>query len=89
MTLRITVVARGAPTTVKVDGRLTGAEVPELRSVCSEVDGCLVLDLSDLSSADRNGVRVLQELRAKGADLVDVSPFVQLLLDRQSPDAGN
>ena len=33
MTLRITVSALGPPTTIKVDGRLTGTEVPELRRV--------------------------------------------------------
>ena len=89
MTLRITVIAPGTPTTVKVDGRLTSDEVPELRRVCAEVAGRLVLDLSDLASADRQGVSVLRELRAKGADFVGVSPFVQILLDRQSHDAAN
>src|SRR5262245_20779792 len=89
MTLRITVIAPGTPTTVKVDGRLTSDEVPELRRVCAEVAGRLVLDLSDLASADRPGGSVLRALRANGAELVNVSPVVHILLDRQSHDAAN
>jgi len=89
MTLRITVRALGPPTTVKMDGRLTAEEVPELWSVCAEIEGRLALDLTDLKSADRQGVSALQELRAKGADLIGVSPFLGLLLDRQSHRAGN
>ena len=89
MTLRITVSELGPPTTVKVDGRLTDDQVPELRRVCAEIEGTLTVDLTDLKFADRQGVRALHELRAKGADLIGVSQFVELLLERQSHDAGN
>jgi ABC-type transporter Mla MlaB component len=89
MTLRITVIPRSPPTTLKVDGRLTRAEVPELRSMCAEVEGALALDLTYLQSADREGVSLLRELREKSADLIGLSPFLQLLLERQSHDAGN
>jgi anti-anti-sigma regulatory factor len=90
MTLRIAKTGLGPPaTTVKVDGRLTGDEVPELRGACEEIEGRLVLDLTDLKSADRQGVSVLWELRAKGADFIGVSPYLELLLDRQSHGAGN
>jgi hypothetical protein len=89
MTLRITVLDVGPPTTVKVDGRLTGGQIAELRSVCAAIEGALALDLTDLKFADRQGVSALQQLRAKGTELMGVSPFLGLLLERQSHDAGN
>jgi len=89
MTLRITVSEPGPPTTVKVDGRLTGDQVPELQQVCAEIEGALVLDLTDLNFADRQGVKALHELQAKGADLIGVSQFIGLLLERSSQGTGN
>jgi anti-anti-sigma regulatory factor len=86
MTLRITPAGSGQSTTLKIDGRLTSEEVPELRLACDRVEGPLVLDLSGLQSADRQGVSVLQELRTKGAELIGTSPYLQLLLDRAPAD---
>jgi anti-anti-sigma regulatory factor len=86
MTLRISSTASGPSATLKIDGRLTGEEVPELRRACEGAEGRLVLDLTDLQSADRQGVSVLQVLRAKGADLIGASPYLQLLLDHAPAD---
>ncbi len=88
MTLRITAAGPDPPATVKIDGRLTGEETPELRRVCTGIKGWLVLDLTDLQSADREGISVLRELRAKGANLIGASPYVQLLLHRPPRDLG-
>src|SRR5262249_13216087 len=79
MTLRIMTTGSNLRATVKIDGRLTGEEAPELRRVCAGGSGRPVIDLTDLQSADREGGR---GLRAKGADLVGASPYIQLLLDR-------
>ncbi len=81
MTLRIVATGPSPPATVKLDGRLTGEEVPELRLVCAANQRQLVLDLTGLQSADREGVSALRELRAKGTDLVGLSPYLQLLLN--------
>ena len=86
MTLRITPAGPGPSATLKIDGRLTSEEVAELRLACDRVEGRLILDLSGLQSADRQGVSVLRELRTKGADLVGASPYVQILLDRAPAD---
>lgn len=80
MTLRIVATGLMPPVTVKLDGRLTGEEVPELRRVCEGVKERLVLDLSDLQSADRQGVSALKELWGQGAGLIGASPYVELLL---------
>lgn len=86
MTLRITASGPDLEVTVKLDGRLTGEEAPELQRVCAEGTGPLVLDLTGLQSADREGVNVLRELQAKGAHLIGASPYIQLLLDRAPCD---
>ncbi len=40
-----------------------------------------LLDLTDLQFAGREGVSVLRELRAQGAELTGTSPYLRLLLD--------
>jgi len=66
---------------LKLDGRLTAEEVPELLRVCVGLTGPVVLDLSDLQSADREGVSALRQLRARGAELAGASPYLCLLLN--------
>ena len=87
MTLRIIPIGPGPPARMKLDGRLTGEAVLELRRVCEGVKGHLVLDLTDLQFADRQGVGVLRELRAQGTELIGASPYLRLLLDGTPDDA--
>ena len=68
---------------VKLAGRLSVAQVPELLNACSLP---LELDLSDLVSADSSGIEALQRLRSMGATLVHVPGYLQLKLD--SPSGG-
>lgn len=86
MTLRITSDGPGPTARLKLDGRLTGDEAPEVRRVCAEVEGRVVLDLTDLQFADRQGVSVLRELRARGAQLIGVSHYLGLLLGETLSD---
>ena len=60
----------GPPAVLTLDGRLTGDEIAELRRAVNEVGGHVSLDLTDLQFADRQGVSVLRELRAQGAQLI-------------------
>jgi anti-anti-sigma regulatory factor len=62
--------------------------VPELKRVCAELEATVVLDLTDLQFADRQGVSVLRELRAQGAQLIGVSHSLRLLLG-ETPSVGN
>ncbi len=89
MTLRITPIGAGPARALKLDGRLTGEEVLELRRACEGVKGSLVLDLTHLQSADRQGVSVLRELRAQGAGLIGASQYIRLLLGGAPNDGGN
>jgi hypothetical protein len=70
---------------VRLAGRLSAAQVPELLTVCA-TGGALDLDLSDLVSADPPGIEALQRVRNQGAILVGTPGYILLKID--SPAAG-
>ena len=82
---------------LRVEGRITGWWVEELRRTCAahafaahtfadEVQ--LSLELSKVSFADAAGIALLKELRSRGADLIRPTPFVaEQLKDWPSFDA--
>jgi hypothetical protein len=79
--LRITVVESSKTAiTLRVEGRLTGPWVEELRTVCNlhtfsdEVQ--LSLELADISFADEAGITLLRELRNRGVGLIRTTPFL-------------
>ena len=65
---------------MRLAGRLSALQVPELLEVCVDVLP-LQLDLGDLVSADPAGIEALQRLRARGATLVGAPGYLQLKLD--------
>jgi ABC-type transporter Mla MlaB component len=65
---------------VRLAGRLSAAQVPELLTACGE-QRPLELNLSDLVSADAAGIEALQRVRRKGATLVGTPGYIQLKLD--------
>jgi len=79
LTSRIRAGGPDSATGFKLDGRLTADEGPELLRVCAGLTGRVVRYL--IQFADRQGVRVLRELRAQGAELTGASPYLRLLLD--------
>ena len=88
--LRITVVESSRiAVTLRVEGRITGPWVEELRTACDvhtfpdEVQ--LSLDLADISFADAAGIALLRELRNRGVGLIHTTPFLaEQLNDRTS-----
>ena len=79
--LRITIVESSEiAVTLRVEGRITGPWVEELRIVCDVYafpdDVQLSLELADISFADAAGVGLLKELRNRGAGLVGANPFL-------------
>ena len=67
---------------VRLAGRLSAAQVPELHIACAGADS-LELDLTDLVSSDVAGIEALQRVRAQGARLVGAPGYIQLKLDSQ------
>jgi hypothetical protein len=83
--LRITVVESNArAVTLRVEGRVTGPWVEELRKSCNELTGPdpmqLHLELEDVSFADADGIACLKELRDQGVGLFHISPFLRELI---------
>jgi anti-anti-sigma regulatory factor len=79
--LRITVVESSRTTvTLRVEGRITGSSVEELRTACEvhtfadEVK--LSLELADVSFADAPGILLLKELGSRGVGLMHANPFM-------------
>jgi hypothetical protein len=90
--LRITVVESSArAVTLRVEGRVAGPWVEELRTTCNLHTGPdpvqLCLELEDVSYVDAAGVACLKELREQGVGLFRVSPFLtELFKIDSSPD---
>lgn len=90
--LRITVVESSAnAVTLRVEGRIAGPWVEELRTTCNVHTGQdpfhLLLELEDVSFADAAGVAFLRELQGQGVGLSHVSSFLtELIRSDSSPD---
>lgn len=66
--------------TLRLEGRIIGPWVDELRDVCESLarDGAkLTLDLEDVVFADNGAVALLTELQNQGTTLIRLSPFVE------------
>ena len=79
--LRITVVESSAEEVrLRVEGRVIGGWVEELRRTCDVhalYDGIrLTLDLADVSFVDAAGIELLKELRSRCVTLLSPSPYV-------------
>ena len=83
MTVRITKTTTPSTTTLRIDGRLEDSNVGELRRACEQISGALKLDLSNLQSADDEGIGALLELLNGGAELTAATPYFELLLEKK------
>lgn len=65
--------------TLKLEGRVVGPWVDELRQLCEPLlvdETSLTLDLGEVSFADEPGVTLLAYLGRRGANLTKPSPFL-------------
>lgn len=90
--LRITVMESSAKVVwLRVEGRIAGPWVEELRSACNahagRDPGRLQLELEDVYYADCAAVIYLKELQEQGVRLFSISPFLTELFKNDSlPD---
>ncbi|TAL06786.1 MAG: STAS domain-containing protein [Verrucomicrobia bacterium] len=64
---------------LRLEGRVVGPWVSELRQICDPLvsDGSkLALDLAEVSFADDSGIALLASLRSHGVKLLNATPFV-------------
>ena len=73
----------GARDTFRLAGRLAGDAVEVLMDTCVDLEAGAIIDLSEVSYADDEGVRALGELRVQGAVLRGSRPYLALLLQQE------
>jgi anti-anti-sigma regulatory factor len=82
LTIRVTTEAGETVTSIRIEGKLTSSNVPDVRAACESANPPLRLDLSGLRSADSDGIRALRSLSEAGVELRGASPYInQLLLE--------
>ena len=84
LAFRITSVSGEDETIIRLEGRLSAKRIEDLKKAVQAEPGTVLLDLSDLRSADAEGVLALRSISAKGAKLIGASPFIRQLLDEAS-----
>ncbi len=65
---------------LKIEGRLVGPWVNELRNACEQqlaIKHSLNLDVADVAFADQAGLNLLLCLRGQGVRLLNGSPFLE------------
>lgn len=67
--------------TVRVAGRLEQVHVPDLVCACSGDAGRVVVDLTDLLSADSIALDALCRLRTNGVELIRLPQYLGFTLD--------
>jgi hypothetical protein len=78
---RIEVRSEKGRVVVRVAGRLTEAQVPDLLEACAKAGGAALLELDELISADAIGMDTLQRLEQRGAQLVSLPEYLRLKLE--------
>ncbi len=76
----VTRTERNAPTTLVLDGWLSGPEVEEFEAVAASLSVPPRIDLAHVTGADAAGVAALHAQQARGATLANASPYIELLL---------
>ena len=84
MPVRIRKTSESSQTVFWVDGYLTAEDVDELDREYRSAQGSRILDLSNLQSADSEGVECLRGLVSLGAEVRNVSQYIALLLENES-----
>jgi hypothetical protein len=85
MTLRLVMQAEKGGTAIALHGWLAGPEVAEFARITAEALPPLRIDLAQLAGADAPGIAALQAECDRGVRLVNVSPYIRLLLASADP----
>jgi anti-anti-sigma regulatory factor len=93
--LRITLDETGDELTIRLEGRIAGPWVQELRRVWAEVAAhtqtrLLSLDLCSVTYADQDGKRALREINSQaGAKLIADTPWTRYLAEEVADHNSN
>jgi len=81
--LRIDTIENGGTALLKLEGRVMGAWVDEVRRSCRTALGrgvAVTLDLSAVSFVDPEGIVLLRELASRRVALANTTPFIDAQL---------
>jgi len=73
-------------TKLRLDGKLVGPGVREMRLVCDPIlakGQQIQVDCTGIFSLDNDGIALLQRLQGEGVTLVNCSPFIKLRLAKE------
>ena len=84
MAIRVSTEVGETVTTIRIEGRLTSDDVPDVRAACESANPPVRLEVSGLRSADGAAIRALQSLSEAGAELHGASPYIKQLLHEAS-----
>jgi len=88
MSIRVTRTTDTGKTVLKIDGRLQSQDIGEVEEEQRSVRGPLVLELTNLQSADAAGITMLRRMTQEGARIQGASPYIELLLGEKSNASG-
>ena len=77
MTLKIEKYSDEYSTTIRLIGRMRAEHLPELEKQIRESESKIVLDLEELNLIDVESVRFLGSCEARGAGLLNCSPYIR------------
>ena len=77
MTLKIEKYADGDSTTIRLIGRMQTEHLEELEKQIRESGPVLILDLDEVTFVDVEIVRFLETCEARGATLLNCSPYIR------------
>jgi len=78
---RIDTSTDGSRTIVRVSGRMVGTTVEQVREICDRVEGEAVLELTNLVSADDDGIDLIRALEEASVEVRGVTPYIRYLLN--------
>jgi ABC-type transporter Mla MlaB component len=77
MTLRIKPLCENHGTRICLSGELRYAQLVNLKTEIDRFGQPATLDLDEVSAVDIDGIRYLNECRAKGIQVVNCSPYIR------------
>ena len=83
MTLKIEKYADGKSTTIRLIGRMQAEHLEELGKLIRESGPAITLDLEEVTLVDVESVRFLGTCDARGATLLNCSPYIRNWIDKE------
>ena len=80
--------AVGEPILLRLDGQIAGRWVNLLRGTCEvwlKNGSRVVMDLKNVSFADREGIELLRNLADRGVEILNAVPFIFEQIRRTTP----